>query len=339
MDLKDSWAQFWEGVPIEQFCAHVNQLDEAQLRYLHKQMLRKRIGGGTSAVVGTLALLPSCGVSVVGIMIGGRRVMVNTDRIGIIEARLKQKQWDGHDLEGKDFVLPVSAAIVGLGVGFGLDAVFHAMSGGADALASSGGGSATVSDVSGGSVAGQDTGASGFVPAPVSPPPFVPPATDGSWIQTDAGMAATDMPIDGTYGQDIFQEPVYPMDPGVYPADPAGATDFAIPVAPDAVPVSEDTIPVPPVEDNTMASSGYAPTGATHGWGDTLVGGAAIAIAHLGANTLQHGLPHTMQSLTQQAKEALIEKGGEKGAKAVYEKTWKMVEEKKLPRRLSKWLK
>lgn len=120
--LEQSFEHFWH-LDEDAFRRQVNSYNEEQLTALHASMSRKIVSAGASAGASVGGAFFTGGVSLLFTPIAARRYHVNAQRLDIIEARLKMKGWSGYRMKKRDFVIPVAAASVGLGVGIGADAV------------------------------------------------------------------------------------------------------------------------------------------------------------------------------------------------------------------------
>jgi len=181
-------------------------------------------------IVGGLAAIPTCGVSIVGTIIGGRRVDVNTDRIQMIEVQLRKKGWDGHKKNWKDYALPVALGAVGLGFSTGVEgALIDGISGGVppppDITPPIDNTSVAIPTDHGSSIPTVPGVDSNTIPAP--PAPGFPPSTqinpveipNTSVILTENGIqpAINGVPVGPDYGQvtssGLFQAPIDPSNP------------------------------------------------------------------------------------------------------------------------------
>lgn len=84
----------------------IERMNEDQLRAEHQRITRKLVSILTALGVSTAAI-PSTLVSAIPAGISARRLDVNTQRKEIIEARLAQKGWAGHELNAKDMLYGV----------------------------------------------------------------------------------------------------------------------------------------------------------------------------------------------------------------------------------------
>ena len=103
-DLDRSIDQFLEFRPSA-YKAEISGLSETELRALHKRIQRKIVGAGTQTGLGAIAAPATAGLSLIGSGIGARRLDVNTQRCDLIEARLREKGWTGHDFGFKDVIV------------------------------------------------------------------------------------------------------------------------------------------------------------------------------------------------------------------------------------------
>jgi hypothetical protein len=113
-NLDRSIDQFLDFKP-DAYRAEIAGLEEEQLRGLHKRIQRKLVGAGTQTAIGIGAAIPSGGLSLLGSLVGGRRISVNQQRCDIIEALLRERGWRGHDFQLKDLIkgaAPSAFAIV-----------------------------------------------------------------------------------------------------------------------------------------------------------------------------------------------------------------------------------
>lgn len=79
----------------------IERMDEDQLRAEHQRIKRKLVSISTALAASTVAI-PSTLVSALPAGVSARRLDVNTQRKEIIEARLAEKGWAGHELNAKD---------------------------------------------------------------------------------------------------------------------------------------------------------------------------------------------------------------------------------------------
>ncbi|KAH0538329.1 hypothetical protein FGG08_005064 [Glutinoglossum americanum] len=127
-NLDRSIDQFLEFRP-DVYRAEISGLREDQLRELHKRIQRKLVGAGTQTAIGIGAAVPSGGLSLIGSLVGGRRISVNKQRCDVIETLLREKGWSGHDFRPKDFLLGAAPGALALVLAPGADHVAdHAIS-------------------------------------------------------------------------------------------------------------------------------------------------------------------------------------------------------------------
>jgi hypothetical protein len=124
-DVDRSLGQFIDFEP-DAYRAEIADLDEEQLRSLHKRIQRKLVSAGAQTGVGLGAAGSTGGISLFGSAIGGRRLIVNSQRCEIIEARLQEKGWSGHDLKVKDLACGAAPSIITFGLAPGADHAVNA---------------------------------------------------------------------------------------------------------------------------------------------------------------------------------------------------------------------
>ncbi|KAH0563236.1 hypothetical protein GP486_002204 [Trichoglossum hirsutum] len=119
-NLDRSIDQFLEFRP-DAYRAEVAGLREESLRELHKRIQRKLVGAGTQTAIGIAAAIPTGGVSLIGSIVGGRRINVNQQRCNVIEALLKERGWSGHDFQMKDFIIGAAPGAIAVTLAPGAD--------------------------------------------------------------------------------------------------------------------------------------------------------------------------------------------------------------------------
>lgn len=107
----------------------ISDLDEPQLRELHKQIQRKVVGAGAQIVAGGAGALASGGVSLLLSGVGSRRAKVNSQKVDIIEERLRAEGWQGHDFGFRDVIVGAGPAAVASVLAPGVEHVASAMIG------------------------------------------------------------------------------------------------------------------------------------------------------------------------------------------------------------------
>jgi hypothetical protein len=235
MNHKQSWSHFKHGVNEPEFKEQLRGLGEDELRDVHKIMLRKRFAGKTSAVTGVTGALPTGGVSLISSFIGVRRAHINSERIGLIEERLEEQGWKGHKMGIKDYALPITLGVVGLGLG--LDAALHHAA--EAAMAPQAPLDPSMMNAGAGMVSPVDPSLGAIDPTGIFPPPI------------DPSLGA----IDPT---GILPPPI---DPSLGAIDPTGI--FPPPIDPSLGTIDPTGVFPPPVDQFTTAGGGlplYDPT-------------------------------------------------------------------------------
>ncbi|KAK1759927.1 hypothetical protein QBC47DRAFT_458116 [Echria macrotheca] len=111
-NLERSIDQFFDFSPAV-YRREIEPLSEPQLRRLHAQIQRKVLGSTVGAGASVAAAPATLGASLALTAISARRMDVNSQRLDVIEARLREKGWTGNDFDMGDFLLGVGPVALG----------------------------------------------------------------------------------------------------------------------------------------------------------------------------------------------------------------------------------
>jgi len=96
--LLNSLDDFAGGFSSESYACEIATLNQAQLTALHKRMLQKLLVTMALAAISIAGASATVGVSaVIGSAVAARRFHLNCQRILVVEARLREEGWDGHN--------------------------------------------------------------------------------------------------------------------------------------------------------------------------------------------------------------------------------------------------
>ena len=110
------------------YSQEVENMDEFQLTSIHKSLQQKLLGN-KSATTTALAASFVHPLSLGAAALSGRQLYVNQQKREIVERRLEEKGWNGHDLRFKDVLIGVGPGAVAGAFAPGLDHVAHHVAG------------------------------------------------------------------------------------------------------------------------------------------------------------------------------------------------------------------
>ncbi len=113
MGFFDRLEQFFD-VDSAAYGREISQLNQYQLYTLHKSLQRKEVGLMGTGVVGIAAAPYTAFLSLASSGIAARRLDVNTGRIEIVEARLRENHWAGHAFSPKDLVVGLAPGMAAI---------------------------------------------------------------------------------------------------------------------------------------------------------------------------------------------------------------------------------
>jgi hypothetical protein len=101
----------------------ISAYDTQRLREQEVVKTRQHTAALCSMTAGAAGALPTGGGSLLLTAYGGRRLYVASKKLELIEAELRSRDVALHELQKRDILIPGIAALVGAGVGLGLDEV------------------------------------------------------------------------------------------------------------------------------------------------------------------------------------------------------------------------
>lgn len=106
--------------------AYARKIQQWDLDHLRKQEIvknRQKISSGASITTGLGFATFTMGLSLVGSAYGGRRHYVAQKKLELIQAELKKRGIQKHELTGKDLLIGVLPSVITMGLGVGVDAL------------------------------------------------------------------------------------------------------------------------------------------------------------------------------------------------------------------------
>lgn len=111
----------------DEYAHRISDYDTERLRKQDVVKLRQQISAGCSIGFGVGATILTTGTSLPVAAYGARRAYVAYKKQHLIKQQLKQRGIAPHQRRKRDYVIPILVSFIGVGVGFGVDEIAHAV--------------------------------------------------------------------------------------------------------------------------------------------------------------------------------------------------------------------